>query len=467
MSTIWELPALAKSNLGFYSQLISMYKRIHASVFQVALLVVVVIPLASQAETVEFRSITPEIALPKSVVHSWAEYSPVFPLEAYKRPVECEITQVNILQRHGARFPTSGAGTRIVAAVAQLQNASEIYDPRLDFVKSYVYDLGHDDLIGFGAAQSFDAGQEAFERYSHLVSRKLVPFIRSSSSSRVVFSATNWTAGFVKASKGAIIPSAPLVLNEAANDTLDNSLCNNAGDSDAPTTVWQNTFGPAIAHRLNTAVPGANLSDANVPDLISLCAFDTLAKETPSPWCNVFDQGDFDQFEYFGDLDKYYTTGYGQALGPVQGVGYVNELLARLTGKPVSDATQTNTTLDSSPVTFPLDRTFYADFSHDNEMIAIYAALGISRPRAALDPARPDPNRTWLASHLVPFSARLVTEKLMCDGSESVRMLMNDAVVPLEICGAGQDGVCTLDAFVRSQAYARNNGEGDWQKCFS
>lgn len=165
-------------------------------------------------------------------------------------------------------------------------------------------------------------------------------------------------------------------------------------------------------------------------------------------------------------LHAHLYDSYGQALGPVQGVGYVNELLARLTGTPVSDATQTNTTLDSSPKTFPLNRTVYADFSHDNEMIAIYAAMGILRPLSAPDPTRPDLSRSWLVSQLVPFAGKFVTERLVCNGRQSVRMLLNDGVVPLEICGAGEDGICTLDAFVSSQGYSKNNGEGDWQKCF-
>ena len=105
---------------------------------------------------------------------------------------------------------------------------------------------------------------------------------------------------------------------------------------------------------------------------------------------------------------------YGQELGPVQGVGYVNELLARLTGSPVQDNTQTNRTLDASPDTFPLNRTLYIDFSHDNEMIAVYSAIGLFRQHRPLDPTKPDPARTWISSKLVPFSGRLVTERLEC-----------------------------------------------------
>lgn len=157
---------------------------------------------------------------------------------------------------------------------------------------------------------------------------------------------------------------------------------------------------------------------------------------------------------------------YGQPLGPVQGVGYINELLARLTGKPVQDNTQTNRTLDSSPTTFPLNRTMYADFSHDNQMIAIYAALGLFPQATPPNPALPNPRRTWLASRLVPFSAQMITEKLACGSTEYVRIFVNDARQPLKFCGAGEDGLCELGAFVASQSYARNDGSGDFEKCF-
>ena len=146
----------------------------------------------------------------------------------------------------------------------------------------------------------------------------------------------------------------------------------------------------------------------------------------------------------------------------MQGVGYVNELLARLTDSPVRDHTQHNASLP-----FPLHKKLYADFSHDNQMIAIYAALGLFPQRAPLDPTAPDPKRTYVASRLVPFSGRLVTERLECGAKgKFVRMLVDDALQPLEFCGGDKDGLCALERFVVSQSYSRNNGEGDFEKCF-
>lgn len=156
----------------------------------------------------------------------------------------------------------------------------------------------------------------------------------------------------------------------------------------------------------------------------------------------------------------------------------MNELLARLTRLPVQDRTQTNRTLDASPKTFPLDRNFYADFSHDNEMVSIYSALGLFRqtrlPDEKLDPTSPSPLRTWITSNLVPFSARMVVEKLHCEdvriplpkGDTFVRILVNDYVQPLEFCDSVAE-LCELNAFLASQGYARENGEGDFDKCFN
>jgi hypothetical protein len=160
----------------------------------------------------------------------------------------------------------------------------------------------------------------------------------------------------------------------------------------------------------------------------------------------------------------------------VQGVGYVNELLARLTGTPVADHTQTNTTLDADPATFPLGRAMYADFSHDNQMVAIFAALGLfAAPplNATTAPPAPQPAGAYVASRLVPFSARLVTERLSCVGAPGhadeahVRMFVNDARQPLPFCAGARDGMCALDSFVRSQNYSRSDGAGDWAKCSS
>ncbi|TFK24698.1 phytase [Coprinopsis marcescibilis] len=421
---------------------------------------------------------------------SWGAYTPYFPAEIYRRPPkDCKINQVGI-QRHGARFPTSGSDSRIRGALEKLQSANAYLDPRLSFLKDYRYQLGLDDLVPFGAFQSAESGAKMYERYRKLVSKGNVPFVRASGSVRVIDSATNWTAGFTEAANNIYRPKLALILPEHLNDTLEDAMCPSAGNPEEQTEVWTSIFATPIAQRLNAQAPGANLTPSDVAALIPLCAFESVALETLSRFCELFTPAEFTQFQYLSDIEKYYNRGYGQPLGPVQGVGYINELLARLTRKQVKDETQTNRTLDASPLTFPLDRSIYADFSHDNLMVAVFAAMGLFRQPTHLDPTMPSKDRTWFTNKLVPFSARMVVERMQCKvahgideevwegsvgrfkgklkrkGKTYVRILVNDAVQPLEFCGGDKHGLCALEAFVESQAYARNNGNGDFGRCY-
>ncbi|OAX34013.1 phosphoglycerate mutase-like protein [Rhizopogon vinicolor AM-OR11-026] len=371
------------------------------------------------------------------------------------------------IQRHGARYPNSGASNTIQKGLRKLLNASEYHDVKLEFLRSYQWHLGVADLVPFGAvhfgAQSYISGAEVYLRYGHLVGDDMLPFVRSSGGDRVVNSAVDWTAD---ASGQLYDPIVSVIIPETttSNNTLENKMCPNSKASLDEANVWRDAFSAQIVQRLNGAAVGAELISEDIPGLMSLCAFETVYEEKASPFCDIFSLEEFQAYEYYWDLLKYHETGYGNPLGRVQGVGYVNELLARLTGSPVEDRTQTNSIFDSSPVTFPLDRTVYADFSHDTLMVAICGALGLLPQISHTNPTKADPQRTWVVSRLVPFSGRMVTEKLRCFEAETpgdfVRILINDAVQPLTFCGLG-DGLCELEAFVESQTYARSNGDGN------
>jgi hypothetical protein len=109
-----------------------------------------------------------------------------------------------------------------------------------------------------------------------------------------------------------------------------------------------------------------------------------------------------------------------------------------------------------------------------------------------LDPTRRQEPREWFTSRMVSFSGRMVVERMECgveinrigrrvgtsemerrrrredrENLEYVRILMNDAVQDLDFCkSVDEDGLCSLRSFTESQAYARGNGQGDWEMCF-
>ncbi|KAI0789298.1 acid phosphatase [Abortiporus biennis] len=413
--------------------------------------------------------VAPPLGLPENIQRHWGQYSPWFPNEKYiAPPAQCEITQVNVLQRHGARYPNSDDDYD--NSIQKLLRAEKFADSRFDFLREYKYHMDEEELTSFGAAQSFESGEASYKRYAHLVSSENIPFVRSASKSRVVSSALNWTVGFSAASQQRYNPTVDVILPENQNNTLFND-CPNAGDGSKEMATWLSVFAPPIVRRLENVAPGSNVTEHDIFNLLAMCPFETIAKQRASEFCGLFTYDEFKQFEYHGDVEKFYKTGYGEPLGRVQGVGYMNEIIARLTGRPVVDHTQHN---DSFP--FPLGRTLYADFTHENLMVAVYAAMGLFNTTDKLSTKEMDNGRDWLASVMVPFSARVVIERLACtfDGdqnggeeTEYVRVLVNDAVQQLDFCCSEDNGLCTLRAFVESQAYARGNGLGDFERCYN
>jgi len=331
-----------------------------------------------------------------------------------------------------------------------------------------------------------NSGANFFERYKELT-RTITPFIRSSGQDRVVESARNWTQGFHTARIEAGIttdddyPYNIVIISEdtGSNNTLDHGLCtdfesgNYSSVGDDAQAIWASIFTPPITARINQNLPGINLTSTETIYLMDLCPFNTVADDygTLSLFCVLFTASEWKDYDYYQALGKYYGFSWGNPLGATQGVGFANELIARLTASPVDDHTSTNSTLDSSQKTFPIGgkTSLYADFSHDNDMMAIFSALGLYNETAPLlKTARESVIETkgYSASWAVPFAARAYFEKMSCAGLEEelVRVIINDRVLPLKTCGGDQYGRCTLSSFVNSLSFAKAGG--DWDKCF-
>ena len=350
------------------------------------------------------------------------------------------------------------------------------------FLANYTYQLGADELTAFGEQEMVFSGIDFFNRYSNL-SAASSPFIRASGQQRVVRSAQKFGQGFHTTKTAAGHPNDPqypyniVIISEeqGSNNTLNHGLCSAfevSNISSVAQSIFASTFVPAINARLNAELAGANLTDEETIFLMDLCPFETIADITgkPSSFCKLFTVDEWRHYDYYQTLGKYYGYGPGNPLGPTQGVGFVNELNARLTGQSVDDSTSSNFTLDNDPVTFPLRRSLYADFGHDNDMTAVFAALGLynsTPPLSTSSLTTVTEMKGYSAAWTVPFAARTFFEKMQCDGvdEEMVRVLINGRVLPLEFCAGDSMGRCMLSTFVESLSFAR--GGGHWDQCFS
>ncbi|KAK3307546.1 histidine phosphatase superfamily [Chaetomium strumarium] len=429
----------------------------------------------------------------KTLSHSWGQYSPYFTVPSEidaSIPKSCELTMVQVLSRHGARAPTQHRADFYASVIDRIHDSVTSYGPGYEFLKTYQYTLGADQLTRMGQQQMVNSGLKFYRRYRSLA-RKTIPFLRTAGQDRVVHSAQNFTRGYHDALLGDRKATAPrdfpyemVVIPEtpATNNTLHHSLCPAFEDgiyssvgSDAQ-SVYESVFALPITARLNAHLPGANLSDADTIALMDLCPFETVASASGqlAPFCRLFTPSEWQSYDYYQSLGKWYGFGLGNPLGPTQGVGFVNELLARLTRTPVRDGTSTNRTLDADARTFPLDRALYADFSHDNDMMGVLGALRVYDDVGMLDNTTrhgPEEAGGFAASWAVPFAARVYVEKMRCgtgkherEQEERVRVLVNDRVVRLKGCGADKRGMCELGRFVESMAFAR--GDGRWDSCF-
>jgi hypothetical protein len=420
--------------------------------------------------------------------HIWAQYSPFFSVPSDIKPStpsQCEVTFALVLARHGARDPTAHKTDVYADFIKRIQRTVTEYGTGFEFIKDYKFDLGKDQLTEFGRSQLKEAGEAFYHRYKGLADNS-EPFYRAAGSGRVIESAELFTRGFNKARNetGGEAPISDILILpeiEGFNNTLNHGSCPAFESGPAASLkyekqqVWKEIWVTPITKRLNSKLPGAELTLDETIYMMDLCPFTTVARPSAesTDFCRLFSEDEWRGYDYFGTLDKWYGYGPGNPLGPTQGVGFVNELIARLTGEPVNDQTSTNSTLNSSPETFPLDRKLYADFSHDNSMTLIYGAMGLYSETEDL-PVKyklaPSKLGGYSASWTVPFAGRMYVEKMKCHGKrvkeeqeELVRVLMNDRVVPLQNCGADGLGRCKLGAFVESLSFARSGGL--WGKC--
>jgi hypothetical protein len=160
------------------------------------------------------------------ISHNWGNYAPYFSVPSdisNETPVGCTISFVNLLSRHGARFPTTSKTTDYEDLFEQIHSQTTSYSEAYEFIKNYTYDLGANDLTAFGQKEMINSGVKFFDRYKTLT-ELYTPFFRSSSDGRVVESAQNFSQGFHKA-RGPIDPSYPypiLVISE--DDGQNNAL---------------------------------------------------------------------------------------------------------------------------------------------------------------------------------------------------------------------------------------------------
>ncbi|WWC85773.1 uncharacterized protein L201_000639 [Kwoniella dendrophila CBS 6074] len=434
-------------------------------------------------------------------------------------PKGCEISQVTILHRHAARYPTEGAGKCVLSALNKIENR-QVRMPRRNPEFAFLAktdlklkDWKFDGLMDQGRKQSWLSGRQIKSIYKRFLSKSEGIFTRSSGGGRVVETSGYWLEGFnggrFSLKDKSKLPKVDVVIleGEEYNNTLSVHSCPAFQNlSPKPSELMFVDLSPLLEptlNRLNTVLkPQPALEMDDLVCLADMCGYDSQSKGTDwnnwSKWCGIFSKEEWEIFGHAKDLKRWYDLGETSRYGPTMGAGYVNELLARLTDYNVTDHTTTNYTLDSNENTFPQGgKLFFVDFGHDNEMLEVISALGLLTQHRPLPTTSVPPKRTYVLSRIVPFGARMAFERVSCkmgnwepdpeagDGNgneftdkpdrgkdgkrDYIRILINDKIESgnhpsCEFSGLLDFGLCELDAFVESQQFAKE--DVDWSICY-
>ncbi|KAI9669079.1 MAG: hypothetical protein M1831_000671 [Alyxoria varia] len=454
------------------------------------------------------------------MTHNWGQYSPYFNVSHFSsspseeipdelRPECHRVDFVQIVSRHGARTPTGSKVSKIQDALERAKASIEASGlqapgPAVEALRNYEYDLPTGQLTELGREQMEDSGAKARLRYGGLNSK---PFVRATDRERVVESAQLWNKGFqggrdrsdlAQYNPDVAIPEGTGLLNPLSHGACPEFEYKGGSSFRRQDPVLEE-FGAIMKRNIEMkgSIKDADIiSKWSIEDIVSimeLCAAETVLSQdnSISPLCELFGAGDWKLFNYYCTLTKYYKTGAGNPLGKAQGIGFVNELIARLKGERVVDQTTTNPDYDEPFDTFPtgVEHNFFADFTHDSDMTSILFVLNLydesedpknlyptnmNGPSTTIEKGY-DPNyRHFAANVAVPLAARAYIERMQCTppGSNSpesyIRILVNDRVMRQPHC-SNKDGtspeLCREDDFIESLRWAREYG--NWDQCFS
>jgi hypothetical protein len=222
----------------------------------------------------------------------------------------------------------------------------------------------------------------------------------------------------------------------------------------------------------------AEILAEEVLGMFNLCPYE-YATLGSSSFCSLFTEQEWRDFEYYLDLQFYDMYGFGSPSGRAQGIGYVQELAARLQHELIeSSDSSINSTYDDNEKDFPLDQRLFMDMSHDDTIVSVLAALGLDyfkySPQGIPSTVAHAPERHFKLNEMTPFGAHLVSEVWTCpkdtsfhdlqlqmyknpdlssksDTEQYIRFVLNSAPLPLDglsACDGSVNGFCPVKNFL-------------------
>lgn len=262
-------------------------------------------------------------------------------MDEYPLPPGANITQVHVIHRHGARYPTLNDGPeQFGKRLAKLVADGVRFEGELSFLNDWNYELGDEMLVARGRQELFDSGILHWYNYGRLHDPSTKIVARTTTQYRMLQSAENFMAGFFgfdwrdNVTIEAVIEANGFNGSASAYNNCPNSSKRLSYTADEAVDRWKRVYLADATRRFQQLVRGNytwTVDDSY--NMQQLCPYETVALGF-SRFCQLFTYDEWKGLEYSDDMQWYGDFSFGSPTARAVGIGQVVETLARMEGQP-------------------------------------------------------------------------------------------------------------------------------------
>lgn len=342
----------------------------------------------------------------------------------------CQITGLNLLLRHGARFPTLKWIQRISDLHRRLSVVTSVTSkfPFLSKWSNPFQEAKEGLLSSVGANEMKHLGRRFGKRFKVVLNGKTeeIKFAvtrqsRTKSSFEYFYEGLNAT--FPSSNKR---PEAEEENNRLKFYEQCDKYTKEVDDNDDILTEYD-AFenGNELSNVLQKVNAKFGVFNVSIDDILvihQICAFE-LGLNQQSEWCQFFDIDDLEVIDYLNDIEDYLKLGYAFPVTWQQTCPFTSYMFNRFD----EAIRQTN---GGHPVDI--------SFAHGDTILPLYTALGLFRDKQPFTAENylANEKRTFRTSDIVPFSANIALALYNCGASgHVVKIFVNEEAVVIPACG--------------------------------
>lgn len=388
---------------------------------------------------------------------------------SWQRPAGCKPRYIDMLVRHGTRYPSKKDVKKIDAMLSVVNSFFDKSKPfvygnlKLPWKNHFVVEKDKI-LTNIGKEEMKNLSGRIFTRLPELFNpqntQESLRFY-STDTSRTIESASAFTSGLFGDGSNVSIISVDKDKDHLLR-FFDQCPRYKRRVSENKTALYHtkrfregsemNAVLKKVVAKLGLTVEQQNkLKPKHITAMYVTCSFEVAVFNREDTWCTLFDQDDFDVLEYLYDLKHFWKRAYGYQINYRMSCILLSDIV-----KNILEATQVEHTKETSmQEKNPIGKLGVFRFAHAETLQPLYALLGLFKDKELrADNFATQRSRKYRTSHVVPFGANMAFILYSCNNSESknslrdfqVQVYVSEKLIPLP---CGDEISCPLEDFLK------------------